>query len=319
MTRIIDEIMAEARAAEASGFDGCFITEHHQQQDGYLPNPLLMAGLIGMQTQRIKIGTCVLLLPLHHPVHVAEDCAVVDLATKGRLILSVGVGYQPPDFDVFEIPMGERARRTEEAIEILRLGWKGQRFSFSGNHFHLKDALVSPAPYQRPGPPIWMAAWTAPGLRRAARMADGWIADPVQSLPVIKGFAQRYRSEAEKAGRKPYICLMRDAVVADSMQQAEAQSAPTMVTHRFYFNYGAYVADEYLRGIKRAEDLTFSIAAKDRLVVGSPNDCLEQLQQWNEEIKPDYLIIRLRQPGGPPHEKALEAIRKIGEAVIPRL
>jgi alkanesulfonate monooxygenase SsuD/methylene tetrahydromethanopterin reductase-like flavin-dependent oxidoreductase (luciferase family) len=136
---------------------------------------------------------------------------------------------------------------------------------------------------------------------------------------VIKGFAQRYRSEAEKAGRKPYICLMRDAVVADSMQQAEAQSAPTMVTHRFYFSYGAYVADEYLRDIKRAEDLTFSIAAKDRLVVGSPNDCLEQLQQWNEEIKPDYLIIRLRQPGGPPHEKALEAIRKIGEAVIPRL
>jgi len=319
MARVIDEIMAEAQTAEASGFDGCFITEHHQQQDGYLPNPLLMASLVGMKTARIKVGTCVLLLPLHHPIHVAEDCAVADLATAGRLILSVGVGYQPPDFDIFEVPISERARRTEEALEILRLAWTGQRFSFSGTHFHLRDALVSPAPCQRSGPPIWMAAWTAPGLRRAARMADGWIADPVQSLPVIKGFARRYRSEAEKAGRKPYICLMRDAVIADSLADAEAQSAPTMVTHRFYFSYGAYVADEYLKDIKRAEELTFPIAAKDRLLVGSPADCLEQLQKWKAEIEPDYLIIRLRQPGGPPHEKALEAIRKFGDAVIPNL
>jgi alkanesulfonate monooxygenase SsuD/methylene tetrahydromethanopterin reductase-like flavin-dependent oxidoreductase (luciferase family) len=74
MTRVLDEILAEAEAAEANGWDGCFITEHHQQPDGYLPNPLLMAGLVGMKTQRIKVGTCVLLLPLHHPVHVAEDC-----------------------------------------------------------------------------------------------------------------------------------------------------------------------------------------------------------------------------------------------------
>src|SRR5207302_8661777 len=117
---------------------------------------------------------------------------------------------------------------------------------------------------------------TPPGLRRAARIADGWIADPVQSLPVIKGFAERYRSAASKVGRKPFICLMRDAVIAESMAQAEALSAPTMITHRFYFSYGAYVPDEYLKDVKRAEELTFPIAAKDRLVAGSPNDCLEQ-------------------------------------------
>jgi alkanesulfonate monooxygenase SsuD/methylene tetrahydromethanopterin reductase-like flavin-dependent oxidoreductase (luciferase family) len=319
MARVIDEIIAEAAAAEASGWDGCFITEHHQQADGYLPNPLLMAGLIGMRTRRIKIGTCVLLLPLHHPVHVAEDCAIIDLATKGRLVLSVGVGYQPPDFNAFEISISERARRTEEALEVVRLGWKGERFSYSGNYFHLNDALVSPRPYQHAGPPIWMAAWTAPGLRRAARIADGWIADPVQSLPVIKGFAERYRIEAAKLGRKPFICLMRDAVIAESMAAAEAQSAPTMVTHRFYFEYGAYVPDEHLKEVRRASDLTFRIAAKDRLVAGSPGDCLEQLLEWKEEIRPDYLIIRFRQPGGPPHEKALEAIRQFGDAVIPRL
>src|SRR5713101_3823935 len=98
MARVIDEIIAEAQACEESGWDGLFVTEHHQQADGYLPNPLLVAGLVGMRTRRLKVGTCVLLLPLHHPVHVAEDCAVIDLATKGRLVLAIGAGYQPLDY-----------------------------------------------------------------------------------------------------------------------------------------------------------------------------------------------------------------------------
>jgi alkanesulfonate monooxygenase SsuD/methylene tetrahydromethanopterin reductase-like flavin-dependent oxidoreductase (luciferase family) len=319
MARVIDEILAEAQAVEASGWDGCFLTEHHQQEDGYLPNPLLLAGLVGMRTQRIKIGTCVLLLPLHHPVHVAEDCAIIDQATKGRLILSVGVGYQPHDFDAFEIPMAERATRTEEALAVIRHCWNGRRFSYAGKHFHYTDTLITPTPLQKPGPPIWMASWTPPGLRRAGRMADGWIADPVQCLPVIKDYAKCYRAAAEKAGRKPYICLMRDAVIANSMQEAEAESGPTMYTHRFYFQYGAYVPDEYLKDVKKPEDLTFAKAAKDRLIVGSPDDCLEQLQRWKEEIRPDYLIIRFRQPGGPSHQKTLEAIRLFGEKVIPQL
>jgi alkanesulfonate monooxygenase SsuD/methylene tetrahydromethanopterin reductase-like flavin-dependent oxidoreductase (luciferase family) len=305
MTRVIDEIIAEAQMAEASGWDGCFITEHHQQADGYLPNPLLMAGLVGMRTQRLTVGTSVLLLPLHHPVHVAEDCAVIDLATQGRLILSVGVGYQVPDFAAFEVPIAERAARTEEALAILRHCWSGQRFSFAGKYFHYHDTLITPVPLQRPGPPVWMAAWSPAGLQRAARLADGWLADPIQSMTIVKGNASRYRAAAEQAGRTPFICLMRDAVIANSMHEAEAESGPTMYTHRFYFQYGAYMPDEYLKDVTRPEDLTFAQAAKDRLIVGSADDCLAQLQRWQAEIQPDYLIIRFRHPGGPTHQKTL--------------
>ncbi len=319
MSRVIDEIIAEAQAAEASGWDGCFITEHHQQEDGYLPNPLLMAGLVGMRTQRIRVGTCVLLLPLHHPVQVAEDCAVIDLATHGRLVLSVGVGYQAHDFAAFNVPIEERASRTDEGVEILRKAWTGKRFDHEGKHFRYENALISPTPAQRPGPPIWMASWTPPGLRRAARIADGWIADPVQSLPVIKGFAERYREAAQKAGRKPFITLMRDVVIADSLKAAEAASGPTMYTHRFYFQYGAYMPDEYLQGVGSASELTFERVARDRLLVGSPTDILSQLERWKAEVRPDYLIIRVRQPGGPSHADALRAIRTFGEQVIPKL
>lgn len=319
MERVIQDILAEARAAEASGWDGCFITEHHQQEDGYLPNPLLVAGLVGMRTQRLKVGTCVLLLPLHHPVQVAEDCALIDLATGGRLVLSVGVGYQAHDFAAFDVPITERASRTEEGLAILRKAWTGQPFSHEGKHFRFENARITPPPAQRPGPPVWMASWTPVGLKRAAKLADGWIADPVQSLPVIKGFAERYRDEARKAGRKPFVTLMRDAIVARSLKEAEALSEPTMYTHRFYFQYGAYMPDEHMKGVRSASELSFERVAKERLIVGSPDDILAQLEIWKEQVRPDYLIIRLRQPGGPPHESAVAAIRTFGEKVIPRL
>jgi alkanesulfonate monooxygenase SsuD/methylene tetrahydromethanopterin reductase-like flavin-dependent oxidoreductase (luciferase family) len=135
MARLLDEIVAEAQACEESGWDGLFITEHHQQADGYLPNPLLVAGLVGMRTSRLKVGTCVLLLPLHHPVHVAEDCAVIDLATKGRLVLSIGAGYQALDYQAFGVPAERPGARTEEALAIVRRAWTGEPFSFEGEFF----------------------------------------------------------------------------------------------------------------------------------------------------------------------------------------
>lgn len=319
MDRVIEETVAEAQAAEESGFDSCFISEHHQQEDGYLPNPLLVAGLIGMKTQRIKIGTCVLLLPLYHPVHVAEDCAIIDQATKGRLILSVGVGYQPSDFSAFGVSDKERVGRTEEGVEIIKRCWRGERFSFNGKYFHLQEVLITPRPYQRPSPPIWIASWSPAGLARTGRIADGWMTDLIQSLPIIKEYAARYRETAEKRGVKPFICLMREAVIARSRREAEAESGPTMYTHRFYFRYGAYKPDRYLRDVKREEDLTFDKIAENRFLAGSPEECLEQLKRWQEEIRPDYLILRLRHPGGPPHVRVLEALRLFGEKVLPYL
>jgi alkanesulfonate monooxygenase SsuD/methylene tetrahydromethanopterin reductase-like flavin-dependent oxidoreductase (luciferase family) len=225
-------------------------------------------------------------LPLHHPVHVAEDCAVIRSRNQRAPGIGVWCRLSAHDFDAFEVPVAERATRTEEALEVMRKAWTGKRFSYDGKHFHYKDTLITPTPFQKPGPPIWMASWTPPGLRRAAKMTDGWIADPVQSLPVIKDYADRYRTACQKAGRKPYICLMRDAVVADSMKDAETQSNPTMYTHRFYFQYGAYVPDEHLKDVKRPEDLTFKQCAKERLIVGSPEDCLQQLQMWKEDHPP---------------------------------
>jgi len=319
IARVIDELVEQAELCEAVGFDGFFFTEHHQQQDGYLPAPVLMAGLIGMRTRRIKVGTCVLLAPLYHPIRLAEDIAVIDQATKGRMVAAVGIGYQPPDFDAFGVPLKQRAGRTEECVDILRRAWTGEPFSYDSRYHVIDNVRVTPPAYQPGGPPIWLAGWVPAGLERAGRIGDGWIADPIQSLPVIKDYANQYRTEAKKHGRKPYIVLMRDCVIGPTWQACVAKSGPTMITHRWYFHYDAYVKDDYVRDIKRAEDLSFDVAARDRLIAGTPEQCLEQLKMWKEAIQPDYVMLRMRQPGGPPQAEALADIRMFGEKVIPNM
>ena len=116
LERSIDEVIAEAQLAEASGFDSCFFGEHNQDKDGFLPSPLIVATAVAAHTRRLKVGTSVILLPLHHPVRLAEDVITLDLVSKGRIILGVGIGYQPADFRAFNVPMEHRVTLFEESV-----------------------------------------------------------------------------------------------------------------------------------------------------------------------------------------------------------
>jgi len=319
IAQVLEEAMAEAQLAEKCGFDSCFFTEHHQQADYYIPNPLMLALAAGQKTQKLKVGTCVLLLPLQHPVHVAEDSAIIDQMTRGRLILGLGVGYSEADFGAFGIPVNERAARTVEGIEIIKKSWGEGAFSYQGKHYRLDQASITPKPRQKPHPPLWLGAGTLAGIKRAARLADGWVADLMQGVAVIKRFAQMYRDEAKKFGTTPFVVLMRDVWMADSMEAARRSSDPLMYTHRFYFRNKGYVEDEVLKEVHSEEDWTFDRATKNRIIAGSPQDCREQLQMWQEEVRPDYVVLRMRHPGGPTHSKTLEAIRIFGEKILPAI
>src|SRR3984893_15306523 len=153
LDRCIDEVIAEAQLAEASGFDSCFFGEHHQDHAEFLPSPLIVATAVAARTTRLRVGTSVILLPLHHPVHVAEDVITLDLVSKGRVLLGVGIGYQPADFRAFSVPMEARAGGWEETIEPPGVWGGGEPFSFRGKHYALEDVQIRPRPYQKSGPP----------------------------------------------------------------------------------------------------------------------------------------------------------------------
>ena len=128
----VEEVVAEAKLAESMGFDSCFFGEHHQDKDGFLPAPLIVSATVAAQTTKLNLGTSVILLRLHHPVKLAEEVITLDIVSRGRFILGVGLGYQPVDFRTFDIPIEQLVSRFEEEIEIIRQCWKGERFDFSG-------------------------------------------------------------------------------------------------------------------------------------------------------------------------------------------
>ena len=172
------ETLDHIAAMEDLGFDVVWLTEHHFIDDSYLPATLTMAAAVAARTRRVTIGTAVLLLPLHHPLHVAEEAAVVDLLSGGRLRLGLGLGYKLQEFEVFGIDRRYRPSLMEEGVEIIRRAWADGPFTFEGRHWQFHDLDVTPKPAQRPGPEIWLAGRDPVPATRAARLGDGLIATP---------------------------------------------------------------------------------------------------------------------------------------------
>src|ERR671932_2309399 len=143
----------ECERAEADGFDSVWLGEHHNSPVLY-PTPLVGLAAIAARTHRVRLGTGVLLLPLYHPVAVAEEGAMLDLISAGRLILGVGAGYAPEEFAAFGLSIKERGSRLEEAAALLHRLWTEEHVSHHGRHFHVADVTVGPRPVQRPRPPI---------------------------------------------------------------------------------------------------------------------------------------------------------------------
>ncbi len=164
------ESLAQVEAAERLGFDSIWLTEHHFTDDGYLPALMPAAAAIAARTTRVTIGTYVLLAPFFHPLKLAEDAAFVDVVSGGRLRLGIGLGYRAEEFEGFGVPRPQRLGRTLETIEILKLAWTGERFSFDGKYFKFRDVRVLPRPMSRPHPELlWRRRREIDSARRPAR------------------------------------------------------------------------------------------------------------------------------------------------------
>jgi probable F420-dependent oxidoreductase len=316
LDRAIDEVIAEAQLAEASGFDSCFFGEHHQDRDGFLPSPLIVATAVAAHTRRLNVGTSVILLPLYHPVHVAEDVITLDLVSKGRVILGVGIGYQPADFRAFAVAMEDRVTLFEESVEILRQCWAGEPFSFRGKHYTLEDVQIRPRPYQRPSPPLWFGASVPAAARRAGRLADAFVGTPSTTLDSAAGLVKTYREAARQAGRAAQVVLMRDAWVAPTRAVAERVYGPeVMAAYQYYWQNRL----SEFRNIPPGSPFTLENLAPGRLILGDAETCVQEFHRWRHATGADYFLLRLRHAhsGGPAHDKIMDAIRLFGDKVLP--
>jgi alkanesulfonate monooxygenase SsuD/methylene tetrahydromethanopterin reductase-like flavin-dependent oxidoreductase (luciferase family) len=313
------EQLHAAEVLEEAGFDGVFVPEHHMMDDGYLPNQWPALGALAARTSRIDIGTTVHLLPFYHPIHVAEASTMVDILSNGRLRLGVGMANFEPEFELYGLDKKTQVSRFEECIDIVLRAWKGEELDHQGKHFRIKGK-VTPSPVS---PELWIGAMSEPGLKRAARFGCKWATDPLHNIHVMKDWTDAYRAACEEqgTGEKSGVVLLRDGWVADSLDEVEKVWWPHIRhEHWFYFSQvPRWVLDKepFLADVKSEEDFHFDKHRQQRLVVGSPEDCIEQIREYEKAIDPEYMILSFRVASGPSHEQELECLRRFGAEVIP--
>jgi probable F420-dependent oxidoreductase len=306
----------DCERAEALGFDSVWIGEHHNHPLLY-PTPLIGLAAIASRTRRLRLGTGVLLLPLYHPLAVAEEGAMVDMISGGRLILGVGAGYAPEEFSAFGISIKERGRRLEEGATLLRRIWTEEHVSHEGRYYRVIDVTLGPRPVQQPRPPIWFAGWVEPAIRRAARLGDAWLGGPSARLDELATCVRIFQEAWQEAARttpSPDIALMRYVCVADSLEQAYATvgEATLRIFETTYFRWPHPV-------VKRPPGtLTVQELAKDRFILGSPAQCIEQIARFRQELGLTHLICRLSFPGVP-REASSVSVERFARDVMPAL
>jgi probable F420-dependent oxidoreductase len=309
-----------AQSLEACGFFGGFVHQHHFTA-GYATAPWVLLSAIAARTDELRLGTSIYLLPTHHPLEVAESVATLDRLSGGRVIVGAGIGYRPYEYDAFGIDYHRRGSRMSESLEILAAAWSGEPISYHGRHFDFDDVAVHPTPVQEHGPPLWVGAVARVAQQRAARLGDGWISDIIESLPREQQLAERYRRYCDEAGRPAVVCLMRTAAIAHRREDLEARWLPEAVdTQLEYWNLGARGRDDdgMFQRLAAGEPVALPEFAHDRLIAGTPDDCIEQILRWHEGVRPEHLLLVLS--GAEPGPDATRAaIEMFGREVLPNL
>jgi alkanesulfonate monooxygenase SsuD/methylene tetrahydromethanopterin reductase-like flavin-dependent oxidoreductase (luciferase family) len=217
MPQVYAETFEQVELAEHLGLELCWFTEHHFIADGYLPNFVPVAAAAAARTSTIRFSTDICLMPFRDPVRLAEDLAILDNISNGRMELGAGMGYAAHEFAGFGIPLSRRVSLTEEAIEILQLAWRREPFSFAGKRYTYSDLRVTPDPVQDGGPPLWIAATSKPGALRAARYDTHLLPQGPRSAVL-----DPWQEELRSTGRDPAdkrVGIIRGVFVTDDIER----------------------------------------------------------------------------------------------------
>jgi alkanesulfonate monooxygenase SsuD/methylene tetrahydromethanopterin reductase-like flavin-dependent oxidoreductase (luciferase family) len=279
--RLYAENLEQIAWAEQLGYESVWVSEHHVTDDGYLPSVFPMLAAIAQRTTAMRIGSSILLGPFQHPIRFAEDVAVLDQLSAGRLEVGLGLGYREREFELLGVPIGERARRTEELVEVARRVWS--------------DGTVTPPPYQQPEPPFWMGGSGEHAARRAARLGCHFMPDAFVPTPVL----ELYRSLAP--GRR--VSINPSVYVGDWDDVAE----------HFLYQYNRYREWGGGEPLRSATELP-----RDRYIVGEPAEVAAGVRALIERTGCDRLFFWARPPGLA-IDLANRSLERFAKEVIPKV
>jgi alkanesulfonate monooxygenase SsuD/methylene tetrahydromethanopterin reductase-like flavin-dependent oxidoreductase (luciferase family) len=332
---IIHRELEQVEWTEELGFDEVWFTEHHFIDYGLSVDPSSLAAAAASRTRRVRIGLAAAILPFHHPLRLAEQMALVDIISNGRLDVGVGRGNRPAEFAGYRVPQVESRDRFDETIEILRLAWTQERFSFHGRFFDVDDVRVIPKPRQQPHPPIYQVCVSKDGIENTALrgwpMLNSVLTGPVDQLvgnrdTYVATLQKTGRSAAEIAALLGRWGVSRQIYVADSDAQALAEAKEAELWYQESFR--RFVVPERIEdahpslqpGFRAMADklgrVTWEDLVRETLAFGSPETVARHIA-YMRDLGVGQVLCWMNF-GGLPQDKIRRSMELFAREVMPR-
>jgi alkanesulfonate monooxygenase SsuD/methylene tetrahydromethanopterin reductase-like flavin-dependent oxidoreductase (luciferase family) len=313
--QVYREGLEQMAAAEALGFHTLWLTEHHFSAYGGSADPMLMAIAAANRTQTVRIGIGVSVLPFHHPLQLAEQGAMVDILSGGRLEFGVGRGSQRYEYERLGVPMDEKGARFEEALEIIRKAWTEDSFAHQGAYYRFPETTVYPRVRQQPHPPIWIASTTPPTLQYAVKHRYPVMGSALLTLPRAKEYVALYQTLLADDGQdlaSAVFALSRRMYVSEDKGETR-QAAERCVAFHYTWAKQMGIAKFGPHG-----DLSFDELFDSSYIFGTPDECLGILSELRA-MGIEEVICNMNFAGVLEHRQVLRSMDLFASKVMPQL
>ncbi len=319
--------LAEVRLADEAGFDVVWLAEHHFSSYGICPSLAPLAAAVARETRRVRIGTAVVIAPFAHPLRIAEEWAMIDILSDGRLEFGLGRGYQPREFEGLGLSMEETRERFDECLEVIRRAWTEERLHFEGRFYRVPGVRVLPKPVQRPHPPLWTAAVSPDTYELAGRRGLKILTSPAFTpFDVLRRSYDAYHAAWQGAPGGAEIVLNKIIHVAETSQQARDDLREPI---RWFFRTQADLISDpagvppaqytfYRRVRENLLALGEETALDQAAIAGAPDEVADKIRMHVEALGVTHFMGAFSR-GGLGHDKVMRSMRLFAEKVIPRV
>ncbi|WP_122091206.1 LLM class flavin-dependent oxidoreductase [Halalkalicoccus subterraneus] len=305
----VTDLYEQAEAIERFGFDGAALGERHVHEEGFV-EPITALAAIAARTETLDLSTMAMLPMLYDPLHLAEQVAMIDRLSDGRMHFGAAIGYREREIEPFGVPMDDRSSAFIESLHVLKRLWNEESVSHDGEYWSFDDVFISPRPETEL--PVWIGGHADIAIKRAAYRGNGWIASASSTTEDLEHQIGVYEDSLEEFGeaRSDHdVVLMRDCFVGDSVADARETIEPYLLQmYEWYARWGQTYMDENEVEVDYEE-------LEEKFVLGSPDDCIEQLREY-EALGVDQIYLRCQFPGQP-QDVTLGTLERFGTEVMP--
>jgi alkanesulfonate monooxygenase SsuD/methylene tetrahydromethanopterin reductase-like flavin-dependent oxidoreductase (luciferase family) len=311
----LEGLLRQVEAAQRNGISYITIGHHYLYGDLRWLQPIpTLARIAAELDDHVTLATTVIQVPLYHPIALAEELATLDILARGKLVVGVGAGYRQDEFTYFGVDYAKRFRMMTESLTLMKQLWTQDVVSFEGEFWSLQDGHTHIRPWQDPHPLIWIGAMKDQGVRRSARLGDGWPVTPETKVPEMVRLMSIYEDERERIGRPHVKHPLRREIIPGRTTDAAFERFEFMAKERLL----AYAARQLAtRDAAELSEEFRSVAAKETFI-GTPEECIAQIEQLAQIVPIDPILVRAQWPHMS-SDQVIEYLDDLGRDIVPAL